>query len=167
MASRQAPANNGRGPHYLRTEVEQSFSNTISDTDLIIGTRSGQLNLLLYTVFHIGDATNNLRWPTFQALQKDKRIDWLIPISRGDSYKGYRVVATEQAFIAHFRYGRGEPLNLAGGRTSISNHTDTPVTVTGILEATGTPVYPPELLGCSGGHVTITAGCCYARRPPR
>lgn len=162
------------GVQYLRTEVKQSFTSTISDTDLIIGARSGQLNLLLYTVFHMGDATNNIRWSTFQALEKDARIDWLIPISLGDSYKGFRVVATDKAFKEYFRYGQGQPLELAGGqwfdgifdvvlgagvartlnhhlnddvilshgggRTSFSNHKDTPFRVTGILEATGTPV---------------------------
>ncbi|MDO6441319.1 ABC transporter permease [Marinobacter sp. 2_MG-2023] len=162
------------GIQYLRTEVKQSFTSTISDTDLIIGARSGQLNLLLYTVFHIGDATNNIRWSTFQDLKEDSRIDWLIPISLGDSYKGFRVVGTDQGFGKHFRFGRGQPLTLAsgqwfdgvfdvvlgagvakqlnhalddkiilshgGGRTSFSNHTNTPFTVTGILDATGTPV---------------------------
>ncbi|WP_309043867.1 ABC transporter permease [Marinobacter sediminicola] len=162
------------GIQYLRTEVKQSFTSTISDTDLIIGARSGQLNLLMYTVFHIGDATNNIRWSTFQDLKQDARIDWLIPISLGDSYKGFRVVGTDKGFAEHFRFGRGQPLNLAaghwfdgifdvvlgagvartlthglgdkiilshgGGRTSFSNHKDTPFTVTGILEATGTPV---------------------------
>lgn len=42
------------GIQYLRTEVKESFTSTVSDTDLIIGARSGQLNLLLYTVFHLG-----------------------------------------------------------------------------------------------------------------
>ncbi|MGO1750486.1 MAG: ABC transporter permease [Marinobacter sp.] len=162
------------GVQYLRTEVKQSFTSTISDTDLIIGARSGQLNLLLYTVFHMGDATNNIRWSTYQELKKDKRIDWLIPISLGDSYKGFRVVGTDSGFGKHFQFGRGQHLTLAegqwfsgifdvvlgagvaktlnhgindkivlshgGGRTSFSNHKDTPFTVTGILEATGTPV---------------------------
>lgn len=162
------------GIQFLRTEVKQSFTSTISDTDLIIGARSGQLNLLLYTVFHIGDATNNIRWSTFQQLKQDQRIDWLIPISLGDSYKGFRVVGTDNGFGEHFRFGRGQPLKLAngqwfdgvfdvvlgagvartlnhtiddeivlshgGGRVSFSNHKNTPFTVTGILEATGTPV---------------------------
>jgi len=43
------------GIQYVRSEIRQSFTNTISNTDLIIGARSGQLNLLLYSVFHIGD----------------------------------------------------------------------------------------------------------------
>src|SRR6056297_1413055 len=101
------------GIQYLRTEVKQSFTSTISGTDLIIGARSGQLNLLLYTVFHIGDATNNIRWSTYQGLKQDNRLAWLIPISLGDSYRGYRVVATDQNFLLHFRYGRDLPLELA------------------------------------------------------
>lgn len=103
------------GIQYLRTEVRQSFTNTISGTDLIVGARSGQLNLLLYTVFHIGDATNNIRWSTFQAMEQDRRIDWLIPISLGDSYRGHRVVSTNDQFLKHFQYGNNQPLELARG----------------------------------------------------
>jgi putative ABC transport system permease protein len=183
------------GIQYLRTEVKQSFTSTISDTDLIIGARSGQLNLLLYTVFHIGDATNNIRWSTFQELTQDKRIDWLIPISLGDSYKGFRVVGTDDGFGKHFRFGRGQPLKLAsgqwfdgvfdvvlgagvakklnhaiddkivlshgGGHTSFSNHKNTPFTVTGILETTGTPVDQAvyiSLQGMEAMHVGWESG---------
>ncbi|MDI9244313.1 FtsX-like permease family protein [Marinobacter sp. CHS3-4] len=103
------------GIQYLRTEVKQSFTNTIAGTDLIVGARSGQLNLLLYTVFHIGNATNNIRWESFQDLKTDNRIDWLVPISLGDSYKGHRVVGTTDQFQKHYKYGRGEPIELARG----------------------------------------------------
>jgi putative ABC transport system permease protein len=103
------------GIQYLRTEVRQSFTNTITGTDLIVGARSGQLNLLLYTVFHIGNATNNIRWSTYQMLQEDERIDWLIPLSLGDSYRGYRVISTNEQFLARFRYGDDRALKLAEG----------------------------------------------------
>ncbi|NVD36250.1 ABC transporter permease [Marinobacter lutaoensis] len=103
------------GIQYLRTEVRHTFTSTINGTDLIVGARSGPLNLLLYTVFHIGNATNNIRWSTFQALEADDRIDWLVPISLGDSYRGYRVVATDRRFLDHFRYGQDQPLRLASG----------------------------------------------------
>ncbi|MDR9424502.1 MAG: FtsX-like permease family protein [Marinobacter sp.] len=104
------------GIQYLRTEVRQSFTNTISGTDLIVGARSGQLNLLLYTVFHIGDATNNIRWSTYEKLQQDQRIDWLIPLSLGDSYRGHRVIGTNTGFHERFRYGDDQALNLAEGQ---------------------------------------------------
>lgn len=103
------------GVQYVRSEVRQSFTNTISGTDLIVGARSGQLNLLLYTVFHIGDATNNIRWQTFQSLKDDNRIGWIVPISLGDSYRGFRVVGTDSSFPEHFRYGDDSPLAFASG----------------------------------------------------
>ncbi len=103
------------GIQYLRTEIRQSFTSTISGTDLIVGARSGQLNLLMYTVFHIGDATNNIRWSTFQAMEQDSRIDWLIPISLGDSYRGFRVVSTNDQFFKRFQYGNDQALELSRG----------------------------------------------------
>ncbi len=103
------------GIQYLRTEIRQSFTSTITGTDLIVGARSGQLNLLLYTVFHIGDATNNIRWATYQSLEQDQRVDWAIPVSLGDSYRGYRVVSTNDQFLERFQYGNDNSLNLAQG----------------------------------------------------
>ena len=104
------------GVQYLRTEVRQSFNSAVSGTDLIIGARSGELNLLLYSVFHIGHVTNNLGWNSFQALEKDERIDWLIPLSMGDSYRGHRVLGTDSRFLEHYQYGDDQPLQLAKGR---------------------------------------------------
>ena len=104
------------GVQYLRTEVRQSFSNAVSGTDLIIGARSGELNLLLYSVFHIGHATNNLSWSTFRSLEQDERIDWLVPLSLGDSYQGFRVVGTDHRFLDHYLYGDDQPLALARGQ---------------------------------------------------
>jgi putative ABC transport system permease protein len=103
------------GIQYLRTEVKQSFTSTISDTDLIVGARSGQLNLLMYTVFHIGNATNNIRWRTYQDLKDDSRIGWMVPISLGDSYRGHRVVGTSEQFPEFFRYGQGQAPELSTG----------------------------------------------------
>ena len=103
------------GVQYLRTEVKQSFTSTITGTDLIVGARSGQLNLLMYTVFHIGNATNNIRWQTYQHLKNDPRIGWMVPISLGDSYRGHRVVGTSEQFTEFFRYGQGQAPELHGG----------------------------------------------------
>ncbi|MFL1484595.1 ABC transporter permease [Marinobacter sp. LN3S78] len=104
------------GVQYLRTEVRQSFNQSVSGTDLIIGARSGELNLLLYSVFHIGHATNNLRWSTFQDLEQDQRIDWLVPLSLGDSYQGYRVVGTDRRFLEHYQYGDEQALAMDEGQ---------------------------------------------------
>ena len=58
----------------VRTEARASFASTISGTDLIVGARSGSVNLLLYSVFRIGNATNNIRWDSFETLSKHPQV---------------------------------------------------------------------------------------------
>lgn len=103
------------GVQYLRTEVKQTFLSTISGTDLIVGARSGPMNLLLYSVFHIGNPTNNIRWSTYQHVADHDAVDWVVPISLGDSHKGRRVIATNRDFFEHFRYADGQPLRMQAG----------------------------------------------------
>ncbi|MBU0950382.1 MAG: ABC transporter permease [Gammaproteobacteria bacterium] len=100
----------------VRTEARASFASTISGTDLIVGARSGSVNLLLYSVFRIGNATNNIRWESFEHFAEHPRVSWAIPISLGDSHHGYRVMGTSSAYFDHYRYGRKQPLQLAQGR---------------------------------------------------
>lgn len=100
----------------VRTEARASFASTISGTDLIVGARSGSVNLLLYSVFRIGNATNNIRWDSFEHFAQHRQVKWAIPISLGDSHRGYRVMGTSAAYFEHYRYGRGQPLEIAQGR---------------------------------------------------
>ena len=100
----------------VRTEARNSFASTISGTDLIVGARSGSVNLLLYSVFRIGNATNNIRWDSYEHFAEDKQVKWAIPISLGDSHRGYRVMGTSGAYFDHYRFGRQQPLELAQGR---------------------------------------------------
>lgn len=100
----------------VRTEARASFASTISGTDLIVGARSGSVNLLLYSVFRIGNATNNIRWDSYEHLAQHPRVSWAIPISLGDSHRGYRVMGTSSAYFEHYRYGRKQPLQFAEGR---------------------------------------------------
>ncbi|WP_405119981.1 ABC transporter permease [Pseudomonas leptonychotis] len=100
----------------VRTEARASFANTISGTDLIVGARSGSVNLLLYSVFRIGNATNNIRWDSFEHLAEHRQVKWAIPISLGDSHRGYRVMGTSPAYFEHYRYARTQALQLSSGR---------------------------------------------------
>jgi len=104
------------GVERLRTEARASFSNTLSGTDLIVGARSGPVQLLLYAVFRIGDATNNISWESYQDIAEHPRVTWTVPISLGDSHRGFRVLGTTGGYFDHYRYGRNRPLELAEGR---------------------------------------------------
>lgn len=104
------------GVERIRTQAKSSFANTISGTDLIVGGRSGQVNLLLYSVFRIGNATNNIDWQSFQAFSQHKAVKWAIPIALGDSHKGFRVMGTNHSYFEHYRYGSKQPLTFSKGR---------------------------------------------------
>ena len=56
------------GVEKVRGEAKLSFANTISGTDLIVGARSGSIQLLLYSVFRIGNATNNISWQSYKEI---------------------------------------------------------------------------------------------------
>lgn len=103
------------GVERVRQSAEESFERTISGADLIVGARSGPINLVLYSVFHIGDPTSNISWESYSSIAARPEIAWAIPISLGDSHRGYRVVGTEQCFLEHYRFGEDEALSMAQG----------------------------------------------------
>ncbi|MEO9898031.1 MAG: ABC transporter permease [Paracoccaceae bacterium] len=160
------------GVEKVRTGAKASFADTISGTDLIVGARSGSVQLLLYSVFRIGNATNNVTWESYQDIENRSDVDWIVPISLGDSHRQFRVMGTTQAFFEHYKYRQGrsleiadglvmddlfdtvigadvatalgynvdDPIVVAHGLASFSEHKDQPFRVSGILEKTGTPV---------------------------
>lgn len=94
----------------VRQQVKSGFMSTVSGTDIIVGARGGALNLLLYSVFHIGDATSNLSRRAFEKVEAMPEVDWALPLVLGDSHQGYRVVGSSTDFFTHFHYGRNQPL---------------------------------------------------------
>ncbi|SHF39037.1 ABC transporter permease [Vibrio gazogenes] len=104
------------GVERIRTQAKSSFANTISGTDLIVGGRSGQVNLLLYSVFRIGNATNNIDWKSFQEFSHHRAVKWAIPISLGDSHKGFRVMGTNQDYFKFYQYGHKQHLTFQAGQ---------------------------------------------------
>ncbi|MCB1800778.1 MAG: ABC transporter permease [Gammaproteobacteria bacterium] len=104
------------GVERLRTEARESFANTLSGTDLIVGARSGPVQLLLYAVFRIGDATNNISWQSYQDVAALPKVAWTVPISLGDSHRGFRVLGTTPAYFEHYRYARERQLEISAGR---------------------------------------------------
>lgn len=155
----------------LRADAKRSFTNTVSGVDLIVGARTGAVQLLLYSVFHIGDATHNIGWDTVQGLRQLPEVAWLVPLSLGDSHRGFRVVGTESGFFEHYRHGMqrsrlefssgaafqdtfeavvgaevAQRLGYAPGarivlaHDALHEHAGNPLTVSGVLARTGTPI---------------------------
>src|SRR4051812_24748169 len=72
--------------------AQDGFTQSISQTDLIVGARSGPLQLILYTVFNMGNATHNISYETYADIKNNPAVDWTIPYSLGDGHRGFRVV---------------------------------------------------------------------------
>lgn len=103
------------GVEKVRTGARQSFADTISGTDLIVGARSGSIQLLLYSVFRIGNATNNITWKSYEDIAARPEIAWIVPLSLGDSHHGFRVMGTTPEFFARYRYRQTNGLEFAAG----------------------------------------------------
>jgi len=104
------------GIEKIRQGAEASFTSTISGTDLIVGARSSPVQLLLYSVFHIGNPTNNISGHSYEEISDHPQVEWAIPLSLGDSHRGYRVVGTTAQFYQHYRFAREQQLKLEQGQ---------------------------------------------------
>ena len=103
------------GVERVRTGAKASFADTISGTDLIVGARAGDVQLLLYAVFRIGSATRNITIESFDDIRARPEVDWVVPLSLGDSHRGFRVLGTVPDYFAHYRYRNRQPLEFAAG----------------------------------------------------
>ena len=104
------------GVEHVRQETRSGFASTVSGVDLIVGARTGDINLLLLSVFRIGNATANITWDAVEAISEEERVSWVVPISLGDSHKNFRVVGTTEDFFERYKYGGGQPLDFIDGQ---------------------------------------------------
>ncbi len=103
------------GVERIHNEAKESFANTISGTDVIVGARSGSVQLLLYSVFRVGNATSNISWRSYKKIKEWKDVAWTVPISLGDSHRGYRVLGTTRSYFDHYRFGYKQNLQFSNG----------------------------------------------------
>lgn len=103
------------GVERIRKEAQTSFTNTISNTDLIVGARTSPVQLLLSSVFGLSDATNTIAWESYEAVAGLPGVAWTIPVSLGDTHAGFRVIGTTEAFFEHFQHGRRQALKMQAG----------------------------------------------------
>lgn len=109
------------GVETVRRGIRESFSGTIRGTDLIVGARGGSQQLLLSSVFGLGAPAGLVSDSTYRRWAAHPAVKWTIPISLGDSYYGFRVVGTTDAFYEHYRYRKDGRVTAASGRLPASD----------------------------------------------
>ncbi len=112
----------------VRADARQGFAQSVSGVDLVVGARGGGVQLMLYAVFHAGSASHNMRYDSYRALAAHPAVAWAVPLSLGDSHRGFPVLGTTAAYFEHFRYGDRRALVFAAGRPFAG-------TVEGVFEA--------------------------------
>ena len=139
------------GLERLRTDIRSSFALAVSGTDLVVGARTSPVQLMLYAVFHVGGATNNIRMDSVRAVAAHRAVAWVVPLSLGDSHRGRPVLGTTPDYFDRFAYGDRQPLVLAQGRAFAA-------TLDGLYEAViGAEV--AQTLGYSlGQRITLAHG---------
>jgi putative ABC transport system permease protein len=100
----------------LRHDIRQSFSQSVSGVDLIVGARSSPVQLMLFSVFHIGSVPQSMSMDSVRAVAEHRSVSWVVPLSLGDSHRGFPVLGTTPAFFEHFAYGDKQPLVLQRGK---------------------------------------------------
>lgn len=139
------------GVERLRHAAQQSFTQSVAGTDLVVGARTSPVQLILYAVFHIGDATSNIRWHSYQAIAAHPSVAWTIPVTMGDSHHGFPVTGTTTAYFKHLHYGDHQPLTFASGRP-----------FNALFEAVIGSEVAKQLGYHSGDHITLTHGMSQA-----
>ena len=99
----------------IQQATEDGFNQSISGIDAIIGPRASSLEVVLYTVFHLGKPTNNITMKTIDDIKKRADLDFVVPIALGDSHQGFRVIATESNYFTHVKVAGGQSLSFDRG----------------------------------------------------
>jgi putative ABC transport system permease protein len=139
------------GVERSRLAAREAFAQSVSGTDLVVGARTSPVQLMLYAVFRLGEATNNIRWASAEALAKRPGVAWTIPLSLGDSHHGFAVLGTNTGYFEHFRYGYRRPLVLAEGRAFSGS-------VGGVFEAVVGAEVARSLHYAIGQRITLSHG---------
>lgn len=146
-------------------QLSDTLSRDARNIDLVIGATGSPVQLVLSTVYHADTPPGNISLEAAERWADDPRVDVAIPLSLGDSYDGFRIVGTSEAYAAHYGVSLAEgrfwdaPLEAVvgsavaratglelGGRFASSHglsegghlHTSQPFEVVGVLEPSGT-----------------------------
>ena len=83
-------------------QMDQAFERDLAGIDAVVGAKGSPMQLILAGAFHIDVPPGNIPLEAVQQLEKDPRVAQLIPISLGDTFRGFRIVGTTPAYAAHY-----------------------------------------------------------------
>lgn len=86
----------------ISTQILDNFSQGRTRVDAIIGAKGSPLQLVLSGVYHTDIPTGNIDYNEAKRLERNNSVKAAVPVSLGDSYKGYRIVGTIPDFMTFY-----------------------------------------------------------------
>ncbi len=83
----------------LNNNIEKQLDNNLRSIDMVVGAKGSPLQLILSSVYHLDKPTGNISYKEAKSLNKNVLVDFTIPLSYGDTYKGYRIVGTNEKYF--------------------------------------------------------------------
>ncbi len=148
----------------VSAQVDRAFERDLAGIDAVVGAKGSPLQLILAGVFHIDVPPGNIALADVKALEANPQVAQLIPLSLGDSFRGFRIVGTTPGYITHYGAQFAQGALWAGSMQAVAGaqaakaaglapgvkftgshglgggghaHGDTPYTVAGVLAPCG------------------------------
>ena len=83
-------------------QISRAFERDLAGIDLVVGAKGSPMQLILSGVFHIDAPTGNVPLAAVKELETNPQVAKVIPISLGDSFRGFRIVGTSLDYIKHY-----------------------------------------------------------------
>lgn len=84
----------------LRSATERSFLGPSRGFSLVVGPPGSRLELVLNTIFQMGQSPGLLAYEAFAELERNPSTELAVPYAVGDAFRGFRVVGTSEGFFA-------------------------------------------------------------------
>ena len=92
----------------ISEQVDSGFKTTAAYYDMIIGPSGSSTQLAMNTMFFTDKPLGTISYEYVEQLQKDTRVNKVVPFTMGDSYNGAKIVGTTADFLEGKEIDEGE-----------------------------------------------------------
>ena len=86
-------------------QLSQAFERDLAGIDVVVGAKGSPMQLILSGVLHLDVPTGNVPLAAIKELESHRQVAKIIPISLGDSFRGFRIVGTTGEYLLHYKAG--------------------------------------------------------------
>lgn len=80
-------------------QVEAGLKRDLAGIDLVVGAKGSPMQIMLAGVFHLDAPTGNIPLATLALLKQQPLVAQVVPLSLGDSVRGYRIAGTTPDYV--------------------------------------------------------------------